>query len=883
MAITVSPGLLPRPALFEQLERGASGPVTVVAASAGSGKTMLVRSWLLSYGHEADAAWVSVDRSEKDPQHFWEMVVAAINEATAEETVIAAPEPTPTFNCELVVGRLLSELASLESRLFLVFDDLHEFAAPDALAQLRYFLDHLPPNLHVVLISRRDPQLNLHRRRLAGELTEIRTANLRFTLGETQQMLSMSGVGLSSRGITRLHERTEGWIAGLRLAAMSLSDHPDPEQFITEFTGSERTVAEYLFAEVLEGLPARVRRLLTRTSILGRVNGPLGDLLTGGTGAEHDLRELADAGGFVIALDASRTSFRLHHLFADLLAVELRNTEPGEIANLHAAAANWYAEHDDVIHAITHAQAAGDSERAAGLLIENYFSLTLDGRRATARTLLDRLDPNSVAIFPELAIVIAAEQLLDGSLDQAEAYLGVAEDHAGTVPHDRKLRFEMALLVTRLSLARRRGDFRSVLDKVSFADEIDDRIKFHDVGMHNDLRVLVLTNLGIVEVWSGRFDEGAGHLTKASELARQVGRPYLQIECKAHLANVALWRSVTQGEKAARDVIKLAESHGWAEDPVIGAAVVVLQLSLLNTGRLDEAERWINKTEETLRPDLEPALGLHLRQNRGALYEARGMYAEAIASSRDAQQLGSLLVEGTPLGRHLRPYELRVMITAGGTTAVRLALAQMSEAERETSVYREVLARLALAEGDPNEAIAQLAPVLDGSAALDHEVENQVVMIRSLILDALAHHELNETAAAEASLERALGMAEPDRLILLFVHTPCRELLERHLRHRTAYGALIGLILDVLSGVEPPPEEDQRETLLEPLSDAETRLLRYLPTNLSAAAIAAEMYVSVHTVKTYFRHIYFKLDVHTRADAVRRARQLGLIRGTSGA
>jgi LuxR family transcriptional regulator, maltose regulon positive regulatory protein len=482
-----------------------------------------------------------------------------------------------------------------------------------------------------------------------------------------------------------------------------------------------------------------------------------------------------------------------------------------------------------------------------------------------------------------LAIVIAAEQLLDGSLDQAEAYLGVAEDHAGTVPHDRKLRFEMALLVTRLSLARRRGDFRSVLDKVSFADEIDDRIKFHNVGMHNDLRVLVLTNLGIVEVWSGRFDEGAGHLTEASELARQVGRPYLQIECKAHLANVALWRSVTQGEKAARDVIKLAESHGWAEDPVIGAAAVVLQLSLLNTGRLDEAERWINKTEETLRPDLEPALGLQLRQNRGALYEARGMYAEAIASSRDAQQLGSLLVEGTPLGRHLRPYELRVMIAAGETTAVRRALAQMSEAERQTSVYREVLARLALAEGDPNEAIAQLAPVLDGSAALDHEAENQVVMTRSLIIDALAHHELNETAAAEASLERALGMAEPDRLILLFVHTPCRELLERHLRHRTAYGALIGLILDVLSGVEPPPEEDQRETLLEPLSDAETRLLRYLPTNLSAQAIAAELYVSVHTVKTYFRHIYFKLDVHTRADAVRRARQLGLIRGTSGA
>ena len=382
-----------------------------------------------------------------------------------------------------------------------------------------------------------------------------------------------------------------------------------------------------------------------------------------------------------------------------------------------------------------------------------------------------------------------------------------------------------------------------MLDTVSSAGEIDERIKFHDVGLRNDLRVPVLMNLGIVEVWSGRFGESAGHLTEASELARRIGRPYLQLECKAHLANVALWRSFAQGEEAARDVIQLAESHGWAKDPVIGPAAVVLQASLLNTGRLDEAERSIKTTEETLRPDLEPAVGLQLRDNRGALCEARGMYAEAIASFRDARQLGLLLVDGSPLGRHLRPDELRVMIAAGETAAVRRALAQMSETEREISVYREVLARLALAEGDPDEAIAQLAPVLDGSAALDHEVENQVVVVRSLILDAIARDELGETAAAEASLERALSMAEPDRLILLFVHTPCRELLEHQLRRRTAHGALIGLILDVLSGAEPPPSEAQRVTLLEPLSDAEARML----------------------------------DVHTRADAVHRAQKLGLL------
>ncbi|MBV9917018.1 MAG: AAA family ATPase, partial [Solirubrobacterales bacterium] len=374
MVTSTPPALVPRPALMGLLEDGARGPVTVLAASPGSGKTLLVRSWLQSEGRDRRAAWVSVERGERDAQRFWGAVIARLSAAAAAAGVaIEALEPTPQFDGEAVVERLLSDLASLGSRLVLVVDDLHELAAPDARAQLTYFLARLPPSVHVVLITRRDPQLGLHRRRLAGELTEVRGADLRFTLDETREMLRALGIALSDESLVLLHDRTEGWVAGLRLAAMSLAEHSDPDAFVAEFSGSERTVAEYLMAEVLEAQPSHVRRLLVRASLLERVNGELGDLLSGGSGAGRELQALADAGAFVVALDASRTWFRFHHLFADLLAVELRNAEPDEIPRLHALAADWFADHGSAVEAIAHAQAAGDSQRAAGLLIEHYF------------------------------------------------------------------------------------------------------------------------------------------------------------------------------------------------------------------------------------------------------------------------------------------------------------------------------------------------------------------------------------------------------------------------------------------------------------------------------------------------------------------------------
>ncbi len=726
-----------------------------------------------------------------------------------------------------------------------------------------------------MLITRRDVELGLHRRRVAGELTELRSVDLRFTLAETRELLERSGIGLSDQALTRLHERAEGWVAGLRLAALALQGHPDPERFVAEFSGSERTVADYLIAEVLDAQPAHIRRLLERASLLEWVNGELGDLLTGGSGAERDLRTLADAGGFVVPLDFDGSTFRFHHLFADLLAVRLRHTEPEKIPGLHLCAATWYAEHGHVVEAITHAEAAGEREHAAGLLIKHYFSLTFDGRGATARALLRRFaaDPALVE-SPEILVAIAAEELTDGSLDQADAYLNVAELHAGSVPPDRRHRFDLALLVTRLSLTRRRGDFRSVA--AGAASTLQEPVSSDEVVMHADVRALTLMNLGIVQTWSGQVDEGARHLEQAGRLAQEIHRPYLQVACLAHWGQALSWHSFTRARAVCRDAVELAESRGWGADPVIGPAVVTLGVALVHAGRLDEAEQCLARADQVLQSNLEPAVGVLLQMARSGVHWAQGRYLEALAGFRVAERLALLLSTDLPLAAQLRCSILVLMLRSGDAAAVHESLAQITQTERDSAEVREVIAALALAEGDAAAAVDVLAPTLDGTAPAHHEV----VVVRSLLLEALAREALGAPTAAEEAVERALGVAERDALISPFLMVQAGALLDRHPRHRTAHAAFHAEILDGLSGHVTSSAGARLGEPLTELSGAERRVLRFLPTNLSAAAIADQTFVSVNTVKS-MRHIYAKLDAHSRVEAVQRARELGLL-GRSG-
>ena len=313
-----------------------------MSAPPGSGKTVLLRSWISEAGLGERAAWVSARRDECDPQQFWLGVLGALRRTAPGSALVRELTAAPDLDGWAIVERLLKDLAPLDDRVWLMIDDVHDLCSEELFRQLELLVLRAPPELRFIFASRRELQLGLHRLRLEGELTEIRPPDLRFGLAEARTLFQVAGVPLTDSALALLHERTEGWAAGLRLAALSLSGHRDPERFAAEFSGSERTVAEYLLAEVLERQPEEVRGLLLRTSVLERVSGPLADALTGGTGGERVLLGLEAANAFVVSVDPARTWFRYHHMFADLLQLELRRTAPGEVTELHGAAARWF-------------------------------------------------------------------------------------------------------------------------------------------------------------------------------------------------------------------------------------------------------------------------------------------------------------------------------------------------------------------------------------------------------------------------------------------------------------------------------------------------------------------------------------------------------------
>jgi LuxR family maltose regulon positive regulatory protein len=858
--------------LFERLTTGGPAGVTLVSAPAGSGKTVLLRSWIDEAGLADHVAWVTVERGERDPQRFWLAVVEKLRGAVGADAFVEKLTPAPDFDGEAVVDRLVSELGSLEEPVLLVLDDLQELQSPEALAQLGLLIDRRPRLLQVVLATRRDPQLGLHRLRLAGELTEVRAADLRFSLEETRVLLAASSIAISDEAIVNLHARTEGWAAGLRLAALSLAAHPDPERFVAEFSGSERTVADYLLAEVLQREPEDTRRLLLRTSILERVSGPLADVLVDATGSEMILLELEQANAFVVAVDAERTWFRYHELFADLLRLELRRTEPGSVAELHRRAAVWLEEDGLVADAIRHAQAAADWPRAARLVADHSFSLSLDGQDATMHALLAAF-PEHTLSDPELARAFASDQLAYGTLDGAATYLALAERHASEVPEERRYLFSVALGVARMSLARRRGDYGSVLEEVQPLLDPASAETAEEVVLDNDARAVALMNLGAIELWSFRHDDAERHLEQGLELARRIGRPYVQIGCLAYLALSTALHAFVGERGRCLEAIAIAEAHGWEAEPIVCIALGTLGAAALYEGRFEDAHYWLARAERALRPDLEPAEALYTHFAQGMLHLGRGRFHEALAAFGHVEQYQAKLIRPHVPIVLTRQLLVHTQLRLGDAAAARETLAEFPDGDREWGEARAAIADLHLADGDPQAAVDVLAPALAGHAPL---VLDQS-LIYALLLDAIARAELGESQAAEADIERALDLAEPIAHIYPFVVIPTRDLLERHPRHRTAHAVLLSDILDVLAGSAPSAPRSAQPTLQADLTESELRVLRYLPSNLSAPEIASELYVSTSTVKTHMLHIYAKLEAHRRTEAVERARELGLL------
>ena len=863
--------LIARDDLVARLDRAAVRKVTTISAPAGSGKTSLLRSWAEHRGRGQRVVFVPVRRDEQDAQVFWLALLNAVRQSPGTAGETEPPAAAPDFAVRTLADRVLAELADQRDGVTIVIDDLHELDSPESLAELTRLLVSLPPGAHAMLATRHDLRLGLHHLRLAGELAEIRGADLSFSERETGELLNASGIDLSEASVALLHQCTEGWAAGLRLAVLSLAGHPDPERFVTEFSGSDRTVAEYLIAEMLERQPADVQDLLLRTCVLDRVNGEIADLLTGRPGSERTLLRLEDANAFIVSLDPERTWFRYHHLFADLLRLELRRTLPDRVSALHRQAAEWFARQGQVVDAIRHTQAAGDWCDAARLLADHAFSLTLDGQAQTMQALL-RAFPQGTD-HPALALVRAMDALGQGRLDEAAARLAVAESHARTTPPDRRRRLQVAIASLKLALARRRGNLADVTEQVSFLASPVTGQSSEDVVLGSDLRAVALLNLGAAEAWSLGLPDAERHLREGAALAREIGRPYLEVSCLSQLGFASKIRPQATTQRRCRDAIALAERHGWGGERVIAPALLTLAGSLIWTGEFDEAERWLQRAVSALQTDSGPDIWLIVHIVRGLLKACGGRNDEALDEFTAAERLRSQLAGSHALASLVTSWMLATQARLGKPKEARALLAAVDDERAGSGEIRNACAVICLAESDPAGALGALRDVLTGTAP----VVGYVTVVEAQLLAGLAHRELADQRMAIQATEEALALAEPDRLVLPFVMTCSRELLQALPRHATAHAALLADILDVMDGSSPMGMNHPAASATEELSPGELRVLRFLPTNLSRLEIARELSVSINTVNTHLRRIYVKLGADDRSAAVHRARQLRLL------
>jgi LuxR family maltose regulon positive regulatory protein len=605
--------------------------------------------------------------------------------------------------------------------------------------------------------------------------------------------------------------------------------------------------------------------------VLERVSGPLADRLTGNSGSERILMELEDASAFVVALDPQRMWFRYHHLFADLLALELRRTAPEELPELHGAAAEWLAEHGHPVEAIRHAQAAEDWGLAARLLADNWFALYLDGRQAIARELLARFPDTVTAADAELAVVAAGDMRAAGSLVEAERYLKLAASLEGSVSEERRGRFTGQLVFVRLAVARARNDPDAAAEEAERL-ALAETSQSAEFKSSEDVQVTALAYLAIAETWAGRHEDAEHKLERVLADARRIRRPWLELQALSHLAATGLTRSSALGERRAREAIELARAHGWEESAgVVVTVYVLLGAVLLWRARLQDAEVWLDRAERVLGYFAEHTQAVMVYALRALLEFARGRDAEAMAASRQAERMEGLLVSSPFLETRARAIYLQVLAALGQKERVAQALAAMDDEARNAQEMRLVIARMRLGDDDPESALEALAPVFDGPPW------PQWWEAQSLLLEAIARDALGDLGASSRAMERALDLAEPDGLLLPFLLIPAPELLERHARLRGTHAALTSEILSLLSGYALPARPDDSKPLDEPLTPSELRVLQYLPTNLQTPEIAAELFLSANTVRTHIRHLFAKLGAHSRADAVNRARKLGLL------
>lgn len=855
-----SEGMIARPRVVELLDRGMEHPFTLVSAPAGSGKTALLAQWIAEGQAPGPIAWLQLSSAKADSRGFWAEAIASLGAADGE---LAALAPPPRGELRSFLTTVLNVLAELEAPPVLVVDDLHLAGASELIQDLEWFLENAPPRLRLVAAARSDPLFRLQRMRVAGSMTEVRAADLAFTLDETKDLLG--SLDLEAEDVELLWRRTEGWVTGLKLAQLSLGRHDDPRAFVAGFTGADMTVSDYMISEVIARQAPETLDFLMRTAVAERVSGGLADALTGDTGGSHTLRELARRDAFVSATDEGGHWYRYHPLFADVLRAELQRRLPDEEQRLEAAAGRWHARHGSPLEALRHAVAARDWRLAAEVLGKHWLAFVLRGSGATLHRLVEQIPEEAVRSDAELALAMAGLLLEQGDLEGADELLVRAAELAPGLSEPRRRRFAVTSTATSLYRARLRGDVREALTaaRLVLAEPWDRTVAA-------EVRALTMVNLGIAEFWAGVLTAAAERLQQAAGLALESSNDFVLFLAESYAAAAdAREGRLTEAWTRAHTAIQLAERRGWTRLAHAAIAYSTLGTVHLWRGDLEDADRFADRAAEALEQSIEPLLGPAVAQLRARLLILRGEPLTALD-----------VLGGATAGGPLPPFlqvstgllEAEVWLGLGEPARARALLAEIGMEDAPDAALG--LARLELASGEPGAAIRAVATFL----AEERDPVLPFARAEAWVIDAIARDAVDDEDGALRALERALDLAEPRgySAVIARYGAPVRSLLRRRVARGTAHRALAG---ELLSALDEQPARGARVTtvLLEPLSARELAVLRFLPTMMSNAEIAAEMFVSVNTIKTHLKHVYRKLDVTDRRDCVTRARELRLL------
>ncbi len=889
--------IVARPRLMQGMQAAIQGPLTLISAPAGWGKTTLLHSWQAEASRKNwPLAWVSLDAGDNDPIRFWTYVLSALNTLHPEvgETPLAqlyASSPPPI---EAVLTTLLNALIDLPTDTVLVLDDFHPIESPPIHDALGYLVEHLPPKMHLILASRSDPLLPLARLRVQGTLTELRAPDLRFTVEETATFLTeVMGLPLSIEQVTALQVRTEGWITGLQLAALSLQGREELAGFIEAFTGSHRYVVDYLVEEVLARQPAAVQDFLMQTCILDRLCGPLCDAVRGRDDSQARLAHLEQSNLFLVALDDERQWYRYHHLFAEALRNRLQQTQPALVAELHRRASRWYEQHELFDEAVTHALAVPEVEHAARL-IEEYARFTnFPSQFQVLLGWLDRLPDAFVRTQPTLCIMHAITLVLTQQLEQASTRVQDAE----RCLHEEMSTQQRATLLSRITAfrgyqARLLGNYEQGVPIAQQALELIPETE--ELPLARMLRLASLLTAASAYLVDGDVTPATEHLVLAAVASARAAINFPAImKSISNLARLQLVQGrLHQAAVTIEQATQLVSQPAGLHTLLHGADYYLILGELLREwNQLDRAERHLAQGLELVQgaliADAEMIMRGYLALAR--LQQACGQGIRALqtldAFAQLAQQRGFapiLLAQGAAVRAQLA--------LAQGNLAAALHWAQMSGlSTTEALSYpheREylTLARVRIAQGRAQPMGSFLPEALVLLERLLEDAEPKARMgsvIEILLLRALALQAQEKREQALKTLGSALSVAEPEGYIRLFLDegTPMLVLLRQAYACQIAPGYVVTLLEAAGEQVRPaPPRSTSRSSqLLDSLTAREREVLRLLGDGASNREIADHLVLSVNTVKKHVWNLCGKLGVQGRAQAIAKVRTLQLV------